>query len=103
MRKEAGRINNTTENNNKENAKKFEENDLEKVDGGYAPACNSAEYELNNAIAQEERTRIADKSSIGEFRKQLAENGIDVDKIEKKMRKGTLSMNNTRGSKESDK
>ena len=65
-------------NNNKENTKKFEENDLEKVDGGYAPACNSAEYELNNAIAQEERTRIADKSSIDEFRKQLAENGIDV-------------------------
>ncbi len=75
-----------TENNKEENTKKFEETDLEKVDGGYAPALDKAKLNLDTAISavETEKQRVAVSDS--DFRKVLAEHGIDEDKIKKNSR-----------------
>ena len=89
------------ENKKEENAKKFAETELEKVDGGLAPAYNSAEQGLNAAIAMEERRVARGVESESEFRKQLEERGIKSEKKKTKERR-SLSLNDDRGQNGSD-
>ena len=89
------------ENNIKENAKSFDETDLEKVDGGTTDIFNGTDKEQNMTIPANVREELPVVRNDEDFRKLLEERGIDVDKMTKKGRTSRLILNGDPGQQKS--
>ena len=89
------------ENNIKENAKSFDETDLEKVDGGTTDIFNRTDKEQNMTIPANIREELPVVRNDEDFRKLLEERGIDVDKMTKKGRTSRLILNGDPGQQKS--
>ena len=75
--------------------KKIDNKELEKVDGGMATAYAALKEDLKEMIPAEVREKLrASRGSNVKTCKILAENGIDVEKIENKMKdSGLIKLN----------
>ena len=74
--------------------KKIDNKELEKVDGGMATAYAALKEDLKEMIPAEVREKLrASRGSNVETCRILAQNGIDVEKIEKKIKDAGINLN----------
>ena len=77
-----------------EEMKKIDNKELEKVDGGMATAYAALKEDLKEMIPAEVREKLrASRGSNVETCRILAQNGIDVEKIEKKIKDAGINLN----------
>ncbi len=74
--------------------KKIDNEELKKVDGGMSASYQALKHDLNEMIPAEVREKLrASRGSNVETCRILAQNGIDVEKIEKKIKDAGINLN----------
>ncbi len=73
--------------------KKIDNEDLEKVDGGKAAAFEALRHNLQGMLPEDVRQKVREANGDVETCRVLAENGIDVEQIEKKIKKAGFNLN----------
>ena len=76
-----------------EEMKKIDNEELEKVDGGMAAAYRRLHRDVDSLIPSEVKEKLETAKSDVEVCRILAENGIDVEKIEKKIKDAGFNLN----------
>ena len=76
-----------------EEMKKIDNEELEKVDGGMAAAYRRLHQDVDSLIPSEVKEKLETAKSDVEVCKILAENGIDVEKVEQKIKDAGFNLN----------
>lgn len=81
------------ENKSNENIKEVNDKELEKVDGGMLEAYRKANESLNSLIPFEVKEQLKNAKNDVEFCSILAKNGVDVEKVEEKIKEAGFDIN----------